>query len=159
VINKEFRQKVSLKNDISSETAEKAIVEFASLSKRGPRRKHNSDELLTHLKEIASRLGYTPSCKEIYEKEKYTYNMYITCFGSLHNAQKLAALKPRNNYNSIKNVTRENCVEDIKRMYVELGGPPNWAQLKKYGKYPFGIYYSRLGGLKKIKKLPELKML
>ncbi len=89
--------------------------------------------------------------------------MYTTCFGSMRNAQEAAGLKPNTKYNTAENacrrsnyVTREHCVEAIKRICMELGGLPTLAQLKKHGKYAYCIYYTRLGGIKKIKELPEL---
>ncbi len=144
--------------------AEEAGIELVPLSKNGRRRKHTPEKLLSHLIEVALKLGYTPSESEIYEKGKYTHNMFTYCFGSMRNAQQLAALKPNTQYNTVENasrhsnyVTREHCVEDIKRICMELGGPPTLAQLKEHGKYPYNMYYVRLGGIKKIKQLPELK--
>ena len=144
--------------------AEEAGLEFVPFSKKKRRTTHSPEQLLSHLIEIALKLGYTPSEAEIYEKGKYTHNMYSYCFGSMRNAQQLAGLKPNTQYNTVENisrhsnyVTREHCVEDIKRICMELGGLPTFAQLKEHGKYPYNMYYVRLGGIKKIKELPELK--
>jgi hypothetical protein len=144
--------------------AEEAGLEFVPLSKKKKRTKHSPEKLLSHLIAVALKLGYTPSESEIYEKGKYTHNMFTYCFGSMRNAQQLAGLKPNTQYNTVENisrhsnyVTREHCVEDIKRIYIELGCLPTLAQLKKHGKYTYCIYYTRLGGIKKIKELPELK--
>ncbi len=139
---------------------------YTTVTNKGRRRKHTPEKLLSHIQELALKLGYTPSGSEIYTKGLYSHNMYVSCFGSLRNAQKLAGLEPNTKYNSIANarrrsnyITIEQCVEDIKRLHVELGGPPSLAQLKEHGKYPFSMYYIRLGGLKKIRELPEFKMM
>ena len=73
--------------------AEAARLEFVPLSQKKKRTKHSPEKLLSHLIEVALKLGYTPSESEIYEKGKYTHNMYSYCFGSMRNAQQLAGLE------------------------------------------------------------------
>ncbi len=145
---------------------ESGFVHTTKHYKRGRRRLYTEVELLSHLKKLASKLGYTPSCNEINKKGKFTHNMYVTCFGSMQKAQELAGLSPNKKYNSLENarrhpkyITKEHCLEDLKRLHIELGGPPSLVQLKKHGKYTFSKYYNRLGGIKKMRELPELKEL
>lgn len=141
-------------------------LKYIGLKPRGRERKHTEEELLNHLRELAARLGHTPSQVEIKQNSKYKISVYLTAFGTVSKAQELAGLPPNDKYNSLDNVkrqrnyiTREEIIEDIKRMQIELGCFPNRTQLNEYGKYPLSVYYNRFGGVKKMKELPEFKMM
>jgi hypothetical protein len=49
-----------------------------TLYKKGKRRKRTPEQLLSHIIELALKLGYTPSGSEIYTKGKYSHNMSPT---------------------------------------------------------------------------------
>lgn len=140
-------------------------LKYIGLKPRGRARKHTEEELLNHLRELAARLGHTPSQVEIKKDGKYKINVYLTGFGTLRRAQKLAGLPPNDKYNSLDNVkrqrnhiTREQCIEDIKRIRVETGGLPSRTQLREHGRYSLRVYYNRLGRITKLNELPEFRM-
>jgi hypothetical protein len=138
---------------------------YNPIKRSGRPRKYTEEQLLGHLRQLAAKLGHTPSQVEIKKAGEYKISVYMTCFGSIAKAQQLAGLIPNQKYNSIENasrnkarVTKEKCIEDLKRIYTELGSFPSLKQLKKHGKYHFRRYYNHLGGIKRIKEMPEFKV-
>jgi len=151
-------------NEFKSIAGQHGFIYSTQHIRRGRVRRHSDKQLINHLKKLAAKLGYTPSCSDINKAGKYTHNMYITGFGSVQKAQELAGLSPNKKYNSLENarrtqqyITREHCIEDIMRIRTKLGGSLTMDELRKHGKYSFSKYYSRLGGIKKIRTLPELQ--
>jgi hypothetical protein len=54
-----------------------------------------NEELLSHLRKLATEIGRTPGIKDLNERPEYPWHMlYVKRFGSIRRAQELAGLRP-----------------------------------------------------------------
>jgi phage terminase small subunit len=120
--------------------------EAAELSPR--RQERSREQLLDDLRKLAAELGRTPSAWDIGEASKRgkfaSANMYHRTFGSLVAAQAAAGLVP-----NVLRRTREQLLDDLRKLAEELGRTPSYADIEeasKRGKFASANTYHKTFG-------------
>jgi hypothetical protein len=115
-------------------------------------------ELIQYFKDLASKLGRTPTTKDLKKAKGYNHVIYRNCFGSLTQTAILAGLTPnprgRNagSFNAGYYISKQDCLNDLERITTKLGHFPSLDEINKYGKYCADTYRKRLGVIKMMNK-------
>jgi hypothetical protein len=139
---------------------QKAAINSGYQYIRQERKKTISDEqMISTLKKLALKLGRTPSKNDLSHFQPGLGANYILRFGSLILAQKLAGLEPnkrghnKHSYRRVpKIVTKQQCIDDFKKIYAQLGHKPTVYDVQFYGIYGISTYTKYLGGFDKVWK-------
>jgi hypothetical protein len=97
----------------------------------------SEEQLLDEIKRLHRELGRAPKIREINQLGKYSFNSYVSKFGTLSKLLEKAGIR---DLSKIKNVTRELLVEDLKRIGKELGRTPKTTDLKQFSEYSSGAF-------------------
>jgi phage terminase small subunit len=108
---------------------------------------YSKDELINHMRELASQLGRTPSQKDIAVAGKVSYYTYYTHFGSLRNAQVAAGLVPTESAVK-KKYSREDLLNHLKELARQLGRTPKQKDITAAGRINRKAYEYHFGNLK-----------
>src|ERR1039457_1716386 len=85
--------------------------------------KYSEDDLLNHLRELATKLGRTPSKSDIVAAGKISKTTYDFRFGSLRKAQQAAGLAPTKSGNRRK-FSDEDLLNHLQVLTANLGRTP-----------------------------------
>ncbi|HYY33339.1 MAG TPA: hypothetical protein VE693_07100 [Gaiellaceae bacterium] len=94
----------------------------------GMRRRYSDDEILAELRDSAQRLGRSPTMRE-FERDRRTHvhpQTVIERFGSWNAAKRRAGLTTR------RHATREELLDELRRLGDDLGRPPTGADLLRH---------------------------
>ena len=96
-------------------------------------------QILSHIKDLAAKLGRTPSTNEIDKAGKFNASELAVYFGSIRKAHRLAGLKPNSVGNSHERslrhgefITKERCIEELTKLSKRLKRKPSWKDVKKH---------------------------
>jgi len=91
----------------------------------------SKEEVIEDIRGVAETLGETPTRAEYQEHGEYSRKTPEDKFGSWQDAVEAAGLEPR--YHS--GVSREDAVEELRRLGDELGRRPTQEDVDEYGRY------------------------
>lgn len=117
-------------------------IEAAGLEPYANRTHRSTEDLLTELQQLAEELGRPPTSREMDEKGTYSRVVYRNRFDSWNDALVAAGLDQRTQGTTI---SREDLLEELRRLADELERPPNTTDMEENGKYSQGVYYRRFG--------------
>jgi hypothetical protein len=111
----------------------------------GIRKRYADEEMLEQLRASARRLGRSPTMREFAADPESTIHpqTVIARFGSWNRAKRVAGLTPR------RFATREELLEQLRRLGEELGRPPTARDLDEHrGRMPSkSLYWHTFGSL------------
>lgn len=99
------------------------------------------DELISHLQDVAKKLGRTPRRNEIRHHGPVSSGPYRRFFDSWNDAVEQAGLEK----NSRKNISEEELLSELNRLAEELDRSPKRRDMREFGKYSGGVYWKRFG--------------
>jgi len=103
-------------------------------------RKHTDEELLEELKRVVKLLGRSPKQHELQKIGKYSPNSYKRAFGGISKALIIIGEKPT----FLKNQTKEDCLNDLKRIYKKLGRIPSTSEFSELSNMIFVTLRKRI---------------
>ena len=95
--------------------------------------KISNEELINELKRLTKELGKAPKRDELDKLGKYSKNAYKRAFGGISPALIKIGEKPT----FYKNQTKEDLINEIKRIYKETGQIPTYTLFKEHGKFTY----------------------
>jgi len=100
-------------------------------------KKISNEDLIENLQELYIKLGRVPKKIDIQVNKgsKYGCSAYIRAFGTLANSLLAADLKPH----QIRGLEKKDVVEDIKKIYKQLGYTPQHEEYKKYSNIAYSF--------------------
>lgn len=123
-----------------SETMKKIFGEY----RLAPKAISNED-LIENLKYMKRKLGREPQKTDLNLKSgsKYSNNAYVRAFGNLANALIAADIQPH----QVRNLSREEFLDDLKKIYKMLGRTPQLEEYYELSKiaYSFSTIKRRFG--------------
>jgi hypothetical protein len=118
-------------------------LEAAGFKSRSSTTKISTEELLAEIQRVADELGHPPSQSDIQEIGTYAPTQYYRRFKSWDDVLEAAGLEPIESSNTI---SREALLNEIRRLYDELGQPPTVQDVREHGKYSATPYYNHFEG-------------
>jgi hypothetical protein len=97
---------------------------------------HSEEDLLDELKDLAERLGRSPTGKQMNELGEYASSTYVERFGGWNEALRLAGF----DVNKRSNIEQESLLDEIERLAEELARPPTSTEMAEIGKYADSLY-------------------
>lgn len=105
-----------------------------------------SDEaLLEELRRLSRAVHRVPKQKEMDSRGEYSAMAYHKHFGGWNEALEMAGFEPQ--YKSKEQLSEEMLLDDLRRLYDELGRPPSQQEVREYGRHSSSTYHRRFGGL------------
>ncbi|WP_137284627.1 homing endonuclease associated repeat-containing protein [Halorussus salinisoli] len=101
---------------------------------------YSTSELLNHLRDLATRLGETPTAREMNTNGEHAVDTYRHRFGSWNNALQKAGFTSTT---SASLPPADDLLTEIRRLKTEFGQPPTPAKMRQQGKYTPELYLSR----------------
>jgi hypothetical protein len=104
-------------------------------------------QLIDALKKLATKLNRTPSSSDM---KKYgcfltkRVHLYRKRFGKLKNAQTKAELDANKSGSDMK-YSKQELLDELLRVYKDIGHVPSQTEISKHGKYPIGAYKRAFG--------------
>lgn len=99
------------------------------------------EEVLQDLKDFAEELGHVPTSVEMSERGPHSRKLYARKFGSWNNALQAAGF----DIHVSRDLSREDLVEEIRRLAEELGRVPLRKDMTEQGAYCSTVYYHEFG--------------
>jgi len=132
----------------------KSGVSVTTPRKRNP--KYSDEQLINHLRELASQLGRIPMAKEVNASGKVTGETYRNRFGSFSKALKAAGLDPNKVSVSVTPLQQRNpkysdeqLINNLRKLASQLGRIPMAKEVNAPGKGTRQTYYNRFGSFSK----------
>ena len=111
------------------------------------------NDLIEDIQVVAEKLNKkTFSCNEYTQAGKYSKDLFYRRFGSWNDALNAAGLIPYDHPlgNSKNRITEYQCLEEIERIWIELGRQPTTTDIKKgISKFSLHAYERRFGSWRK----------
>lgn len=99
------------------------------------------EELIEELQRLDDLLDSSPRASDMTELGEYGENTYLRRFGSWNNALREADIKE----NKKRNISRDELVSELRRLYDKFDQVPSSSLMNKKGKYSEGPYLDRFG--------------
>jgi len=121
-----------------------------------PNNKHDvqKEQLINELKRLSNELNKTPSLKDMREYGKFSCSPYKDKFGSWNNALKEVGLDINVNYN----ITRDDLINEVKRLSDKLNRTPKQKDMRNKGKWSMNTYRNQFGSWNNALKEAELEI-
>jgi len=91
----------------------------------------NADDLVDELNRLATKLGRSPTMPEMNTEGRYSLSTYLSEFETWNNALQAAGLK----VNIPSDISKEEIVEAIQSLGMQLGHPPTVNEMNEQGRY------------------------
>lgn len=95
-------------------------------------------DLCEELSRLADKLGRTPTSRDMDEDGQYTASTYSRKFDSWNDAVRAAGLEPTRQ----RNVSRDDLLDEIKRLAKNLNKPPTVGDMNETGQFGVTTYLS-----------------
>jgi DNA-directed RNA polymerase specialized sigma subunit len=106
---------------------------------------YDSDDLATDLTRVAMSLGHPPRIEDYKQRGSYHWVTIHRTFGSWAEALRAADLDPTERpYDG--RVPREELIDELRDLTMELGRPPTAAEINEHGTYSKRPYLREFGG-------------
>ncbi len=112
--------------------------------------------LIKELKRISKIVGHVPTSKEVLKHSVFAHTTFYYRFGSMQNAQIAAGFKP-NQVGQKSTITKQDLIDQLRKVYNIVGHTPSCNELKNYQSYSIGSYFREFGSLKKAQRAAGLK--
>jgi hypothetical protein len=115
--------------------------------------KFSNEQLIEAFLKLKNELGKVPTVEEMDKKGLYSSSVYRRRWGGWNNFLKSLSEKP----NVRRGITKEELVEEFKRIYELIGQVPTIEIMKKEGKYALSLYGRRFGSWNKFLQIQNLQ--
>lgn len=106
---------------------------------------YTEDDLIEELQRLSDELGRSPYYNEMKKLSKYSHKLYTNMYGTWNDALKAAKLS----INKEMDISRQDLLDEIVRIYEVVGRPPTSVEMNNFGKYSSETYYQKFGGWNK----------
>lgn len=117
-------------------------IEAAGYKPYPERRRIPVEDLLDELHRLHSELGESPSAEQMTAYGEYSHAVYIDRFGSWSEALAEVGLSPKES----EKPSRNDLLDELRRLHDELGRVPSSNDLEEHGQYPYAAYYREFDG-------------
>lgn len=104
------------------------------------------EQLLQHLRELAEKIGGTPTADQMDAIGEFNHKTYARRFGSWNSALSEAGLEV--NRESVVGISDDELLNGIEEMAEQLGKRPTIPEMEEYGDYSPWVYFSRFDSWK-----------
>lgn len=111
-------------------------------SKKHGEKLDKSEYLIKDINRVYKKLGRVPTRRE-YDNQygNFTSKSCKDCFGSWNNALRECEFEPH----SIRDYSKQDLIEELQRLYEELGHSPQFSETKEHSKYSHTLYANIFG--------------
>lgn len=103
---------------------------------------NTEEELLTELRRVRKEVEQTPRKKDMDDRGEFNSGTYIKRFGSWNDALREVGCRP----NQRDKITRDELIEEVKRVASELEESPTKEEFSEHAKFSVGPYNDRFEG-------------
>ncbi|WP_435147174.1 homing endonuclease associated repeat-containing protein [Halobaculum sp. P14] len=99
--------------------------------------RYSDDDLLADIRDVASKLGTTPTLQTYREHGSHSASTMYDRFGSWRDAVDAAGFDP---HDPMEKISDEDLIEELRRLRDELGSEPSAGEMNEHGKYWVSTY-------------------
>lgn len=104
----------------------------------------SQEELVDNFYDVVEDIGRTPTQEELIDLGDHSLGAYIRHFGSYNSFLESEGLEKNNE----RNISREDLIEDLKRIYRETGEVPTKEAIEIHSEYSIQPYYRVFGSIR-----------